>query len=210
MFEAVTKILEADTDDLVSLAEIAAPGDKDFFRGACFDGLDLRGLDLRGYNLDGATFKGCSIDRHLKCDQKYLISPIFEDLFSNVSKTQASIIFFGSFVLPFIKEIRFSAISFDDDLKNKGDLFINLKKIIIELESYLSKSAVSSNALNIYSRRIKIYLEMIRKDLIQEPFLENITYKSSRDDMLLILDKLDTYIVYLNSELYRVRYRSSV
>ena len=72
MFDRIATIIEANEEDLVSLADIASIGDRDFFRGACFDGMDLSGEDLRGFNLTGATFLEAQIDENFHADTAYL------------------------------------------------------------------------------------------------------------------------------------------
>lgn len=55
-------IVSAKTNNILELAEIAAPGDKSFFVGANFDGIDLRGLDLSEFDLTGASLDGAITD----------------------------------------------------------------------------------------------------------------------------------------------------
>lgn len=88
MLDRLELILNAQTDNLLELAEIAAPGDRAFFKGATFCGADLRGLDLSPFDLVGASFEGAILDEQTKLPilepQAYI--PVIDALHSEIAE----------------------------------------------------------------------------------------------------------------------------
>lgn len=63
MFDRIEKIVRCNNENLVDLAEIAAPGDKQFFVGAHFSEADLTDTSLSGFDLRGTSFIGARMNK---------------------------------------------------------------------------------------------------------------------------------------------------
>ncbi len=64
-------IIECPSDDLRMLARAAGGYLPSFYRGAKFDGVDLRSEDLSGLNLIGASFWGAIYNDGTKIDEQF-------------------------------------------------------------------------------------------------------------------------------------------
>lgn len=82
MFGRLKKIVGSNTDRLSDLAEIAAPGDKNFFVGAQFSGADLADTNLSDFSLRGASFIGAQMNSGtiLHSDAEVTLSDLSREL----------------------------------------------------------------------------------------------------------------------------------
>lgn len=69
--EALLGIIDCPSDDLRTLATVAGGHLSSFYRGAKFDGVDLRNEDLENFNLTGASFFGAIYDDRTKIDERF-------------------------------------------------------------------------------------------------------------------------------------------